>query len=671
MISGNNNAGPINCQSNYDVNCSSAFGSYTQSISGTTGYLPEGVDPIFLEYMGGRSGGLNILEEGGYHSKEIIGDLWNNFSYQAYGMLGNQNWVGGNIPCSNPTRWPANDSKLVLLSSTQNEMKIFTRALSFSPFVLNKYQFQPFGTTQTYPYSIMGHSSSFGLTMSGDFGSVDLATLMPLKTFTTSGWYEPTGLEIGPFDRDMELGVLGGNMLYSTNADLFCNGNRITDVSGVGGYCDANAQYYNRMGLNSGIIPDTSYGRNLNFTIFAVVGKGQTVTLNLSGVSPNSQFGFQYLKTSGTSGTSLNNTILTMRPRKIIGASKYDTDIHYGEESWTSPFSFLNNGQEQQYGIGISKFEDLANNTLNITTYSQSGKLYPVPGLDFTGLAKIDTNGNFIYPTTATVENYWKTYAAKHNTKVTVSGWREGSRISFQFTDISVQYDSIPYQTQKIIIPSGECVISGEMGYLRQADAAVYSAGVILEDHTTYPDNEINTFAPSFCSDVLNRLPWITGISGEYPNPIMSAPSVMIQRTNVGIISGVEIYNKLNNFPPYDYNKLNWAAVSDLEFNNDGETLEATLPNDPVTFNQSQVLFSASQGQPLANGKNNPIVDQTYDVVYAAQTYDSIATDALVNSGICLTNNYGTQNRLTQSQDLSGVIAPIGSTISLIQAGIV
>jgi hypothetical protein len=57
--------------------------------------------------------------------------------------------------------------------------------------------------------------------------------------------------------------------------------------------------------------------------------------------------------------------------------------------------------------------------------------------------------------------------------------------------------------------------------------------------------------------------------------------------------------------------------------------------------------------------------------VKAYQTYDSIAADALVNSGICLTSNYGAQNRLQQSLDLSGVIAPIGATISLIKAGVV
>jgi hypothetical protein len=665
MIGNNYNIGPINCHSWYGPDCATPNGSYTQSISGVTGYLSEGIDPLFLEYMGGRSGGLNVLEEGSYHSKGLIGDIWNNFSYQAYGMLGWEYWR----PCSNATRWPANDSKIVLLSSTQEEMKIFTRALSFNPFRINQYQFQPFGIFESYPYSIGGISSSFDLSVSGDFGQVDLINFMPLENPTSDGLYDPTGLVIGPFDRDVELGVLSGNMIYATNANLFCNGNQITDVSGVGG-CDANAQYYDRYGLDSGIIPGGP-GRSVNFTIFAVIGNGQTATLNLSGVDSGSQFGFQYLKTSGSSGESLNNTILTIRPRKIIGASKYDTNIHYGEESWTSPFSFLNNGLEKQYNISTSNFEDLANKTLSITTYSQSGKLYPIPGPDFTGLAIVDTNGNFKYPPSATVENYWKTYAARNKTRVTVSGWREGSRLSFQFTDISVQYDSVPYQTQKIIIPSGECIVSGEMGYLQQADASVYTAGVILEDKTAYPDNELTSLTPSFYSDVLNRLPWMTGISGEYPNPILKCPSVMIQRKNVGIISGDQQYNKLNNFPPYNYNKLNWSAVSDLEFLNEGESLEAALPNDPTTFNQSQVLFSASQGQNLANGKKNPVINQTYDIVKAYQTYDSIAADALVNSGICLTSNYGAQNRLQQSLDLSGVIAPIGATISLIKAGVV
>lgn len=99
--------------------------------------------------------------------------------------------------------------------------------------------------------------------------------------------------------------------------------------------------------------------------------------------------------------------------------------------------------------------------------------------------------------------------------------------------------------------------------------------------------------------------------------------------------------------------------------------METILPTDPITFNNSNIIFSASQGQALPNGLKNPDINQTYDVVEAYQTYDSIATDALINSGLCVTSGYGTKNRLEQKSALSGVLAPIRMTLSMIKNGFI
>jgi len=111
----------------------------------------------------------------------------------------------------------------------------------------------------------------------------------------------------------------------------------------------------------------------------------------------------------------------------------------------------------------------------------------------------------------------------------------------------------------------------------------------------------------------------------------------MIQRINKDLISGNQRYEYLLKDPPYYYNKLWWPALSDLETLNPNETLESIPPSDGNTYTPSNILFSASQGQTLANGLKNPNIIKQYYVHDIFQLYDSVSTDALLNPNQCLT----------------------------------
>jgi hypothetical protein len=295
---------------------------------------------------------------------------------------------------------------------------------------------------------------------------------------------------------------------------------------------------------------------------------------------------------------------------------------------------------------------------------SRSGIFYPTPSSDFEDLGTEDALGNIIYPSTATVQKYWQDYAIKNNVAITLSGWREGSRLSFTISNVKESFDRIPYNSYRVVIPSGTCVVSGEMGYFGQADNSVFSEGVHLIN-VTEGDTLKNLYDPQYVSEVIHRVPIFDGPSGL----ILLAPSIMKQRQNVsGIVDGQE-YDSLLREPPHHYNKTLWPALSDLETLNQGETIEEIPPDDGITFPLSNLMFSASQGQLLPNGSYNPNIVKKYAVKSQYQTYDSIATDALINSGFCLTSRRGTNIYLSQDT-MSGKLVPLGTSLSMIINGL-
>ena len=107
-----------------------------------------------------------------------------------------------------------------------------------------------------------------------------------------------------------------------------------------------------------------------------------------------------------------------------------------------------------------------------------------------------------------------------------------------------------------------------------------------------------------------------------------------------------------------------------METLNPGNTIESIPPGDGKTFTTDTMLFSAAQGQLLPNGQTNPNILRQYYVQDIFQTYDSVATDAMINSGQCITSGRGTSVMLSQDQ-MSGALAPQGTPLTFVSLGLV
>jgi hypothetical protein len=565
--------------------------------------INTGMDPLFYETVGGRLGGLNPTGDGGYHSHGFIGDRWNGTVASFYGI---QQY--SDIAChrGGVYRAPHEDDRVLVFNATTTGTDIWTRALAFAPFKFNRI-YRPFNAAQNLHWSMDGSTGIISPVLSGDMLNFRLDTLMPPKSANYGDFYSSGGLVIGPFDREVEIVVVKGNSVIALT-DFYANGIKQSQL-----YFPDSCSYDPLKGTayGSGVIPN-EYRRAEGVTVVTVVPSGGYLNLNvqslpISGGDGNIPSGF----IAETMVGILTGSRLSVRNRRLIDESYYSSDIHSGEQTWESPFYFPENGLEHAYHIANSAFEDLRG-THEWVNYSTSGKIYPVPFDDFTGLGSVDALGNIRYPASATVEQYWKTYAKDNFQQVFITGYREGSRISFNVKNFEIQYDEIPYQDYKIVVPSGKCIISGEMGYRGQADRAIFSEGIYLINNTT--DDVLSPlYNPSFVSTILSRLPFFQMPSGTTNSPVYEAPSVMKQR-EFQDLTGVISYSGLLSAPPDNYNKLNWPALSDLETLNAGETMEAIPPDDGNTFTNSTMIFSAAQGQKLPNGKLIPNIRKVFDV---------------------------------------------------------
>lgn len=638
-----------NCYSNYkfDTSCRSLEGATVYKNNGERQLIATGQDPIYLEYVGGRRGGLTAESDGGYHSNGLIGDDWYGFTYDSYGMYGPIS-----DPCSRQVfRYPYSDDRVVLVDGNVNDTTIHARALKFNPYALSGLP-TGFNNTQIH-YSISGITGVLNSPSSAKYIEFDLANYLPLKNTTGEEWYDSTGLVLGPFDRDTELCVKAPNKLFAYS-HFYVNDEKLTSYYG-GGTCEYNQ--FNGFSVNSGIIRGEG-GRSEHITTFAIVPSGQTVRLNV--------YSSPMIGESGLSETKIgvvSPAIVTMTPRTTVENVQYIYGVHSGDPSIMNRLLYSHNGLEQEYHIPhTGGFGNLVGAHTFITAV-KSGIIYPRPDTDFTGLARLDKFNNLIYDNSATPEQYWKNFARRNRVKVPITGWREATRVSFEFDSVELFYNDIPYQSYKVVIPSGNCIISGEMGYYGQADRTVFSEGVFLKNNTD--NNPLQMmYAPSYVSDVLSRVPQFKQPSGNYVSGILIAPSVMKQRKTTTFEDN-QTYDYLLKDSPDNYNKLFWPALSDLETLNPGETIEVIPPDDGDTFLNSTMLFSAARGQRLANGKNNPLINITFDVNDQFQMYDSIATDAMINSGICITSGRGGAVRLDYNL-LSGVLTTQGKTIGMI-----
>jgi len=614
----------------------------------------NGRDPIFYEYVGGRSGsGANL--EGGYHSTGIIGDKSFNFYANVWGKT--------NKYCPSTreiVRWPQNDENLYLLSLDSGNLDIFTRGLFYNPYYLD-WKYTPFTSSTISSIGVTTTSRKINSNPEYYYDFNLKNNFYPLQSGigsgSFSGLYSSGGLNVGPFDRDIELCVSKNNLIIPSG-DLIVDG-EVLSKSGYYGGCSEN--HVEDFFLNSGIIPGQG-NRNENLTTFKLVPAGGTVNINISGY--------------GKIGIN-NNAVVTIRPRTIFGAvdpsSYYSTPYASGDVSIMDSFRFVNNKTEKKFSFPLGgNVQNLVGQKFEYTTTPRTEALFPVPNpadfdITLSGAGKLTTDiyGNKTYSSTkGPTYDYWKI----KNPNLYASGIREVSKISFEIVSIDVSRGDIPFQSYLNIVPSGSCRISGVFAYTGQAESAILSQGLLLSGYSG-ASSMSDIFDPIYISDVLHRLP--TGIetlpSGAGVSPILDAPSYMKKRKNYFSITGGDAYINYSPSASLNYNKFIWPALSDLAILNPELVYETLPPDDGSVFLNSYLTFSASQGQILSSGtspKINPEENVTYKVKYEYAFVDSTATNSSYNTGKCIVKGVSLKETLN-SGDLTGILAGQNATISM------
>lgn len=629
-----------------------------QSLYEKTSKLFQGRDPIFYEYIGGRIGEGAELD-GGYHSKNIIGDNWYNFYVENFGF----SQAFCDTDAFNNERNPNFDKYLLLFSLTSGSLDIFTKGLNFYPYYLNNY-YLPF---KNQSLDSIGVNTNYIKLENEYYYTFNLKDHFPLKNVASEQLYLYSGLTIGPFNQDVEFCVKSGNYIIPS-------GNLIVDdqILSTTGFLSSdqaiiceNVLYtdiVNRFKITSGIIPGVG-NRGKVITTFKLIPSGQTVIINISG---NNKIGFE------------KDAIVTIRPRTVLGGvDPYNiaNPILSGDINTLNCFNYINNNSEQKFSFPTNgNFESLVGKKFEYVTNPRIDLLFPLPDvndfdtiLNSENLIEYDSFGNKIYKSKkGPTYDYWRI----KNPSIRASGIRDVSRVSFEIASIKLEYGEIPYQSHKIIIPSGNCSISGIFAYTGQAESAILSQGLFLTGMVR-PSALETYYSPHYVSDVLKRLP--SGVevlpSGSGKYVVLDAPSYAKKRKNYFNINEQSEYE---NYSPegLNYNKFIWPALSDLAELNPDIVYEQLPPEDDNTFINSYLFFSASQGQVLSSGISglqNPNENATYKTQYLYALVDSTSTNSSYNTGKCIIKANGQIDTLN-SGNLSGILTSDGITLGLIKS---
>lgn len=641
-----------------ETDCIGTLGDQVFYMNGLTSMSVSGQDPIFNEFIGGRIGSYLAQLQGGYHSQGIIGDEWLSLYYN---VIGSTNYFYDTCQVYVPLRQTNLDNTILLISSTPNGTKIYTRALNFNPMALN------YNIQQSF-YSGYNINSSINIKTIFDpiYNGIgfDLNNIFPLKYNDIPNYYNPSGLTIGPFDRDIEFYsyipitgftqlIINGDVLTDYYGCEYGCSNEILSSVGAGQQSKYNLNPYN-VSINNPVDP------------FKIIPSGTLININIySNAECSAANGDFYQTGIGV----LSGSYIYIRARKALKECNVDTNLQ-NSNSWDN-FQFEKDGMEQEFFISNTTFESLNGITNTFITFSRTGILYPQvnPNL-LTGMGTSDKWGNLTLPT---IQQYWKNISLKSGTTIYASGWREGSRISFTFKNVNVEYDNIPYASQNIIIPSGSVTITGSMYYLSQADASIFSEGIELSDGSLNLNLVTGFWAPYYVSEILNTIPFYNQITDTLNSrPILLAPSQQIQRQYIPLIIANETYNLLNTESPYFYNLFYWPSYSDLFVLNPNETIESLPVPDNITFLGSQMTHSASLGQKLSDGTNNPNLSKIYNVTNQYARYDSLSTNASYNTGTFIVKTRGNQVQLKQNENLpSGYLVDQLTSIYMIENGLV
>ena len=621
-------------------------GSSFGDLSGLTYF--NGQDPIFYQYIGGRVGSGSEIQ-GGNHSQGIIGDAWYGVNVDRWGVRDAQ---CADCPAyygyaNHTLHGPENDSHVLFLDLKSTGLIVHAKNLNYFPYYYSK-TYQPFTSAISVGVNYliprwMGDQYRFDFDLKNSFS----------LAYATGDWYS-TGLKVGPFDRDVELCVETGNSIIPSGC-LFVDGVQLTTDVNVNINCYDD---FTNVAMNSGIIPSEG-GRSSHITTFKIIPRGSSAVINISGVS-GMPIGFS------------GKAIATIRPRTFDGSTLFQSPYdgtnyadYFGDNSPLNFSRYINNGAESKITLPFPSFDFLSLNGNSFTTQSASNQtlLYPKPDADFTGIVPtgVDRFGNTTYPPNPTAY-YW----AVKTPNAFFTGVRDVTRVSFTVNKIEVsEIGDIPYQGQRIIIPSGECVISGIYGYTGQAESAVISDGIALSG-LSGARSLSGLFQPLYVSDVMTRIPSaIFNIpSGSGYKPILPAPSYMKTRQNPFFITGNDPYINASPFSGAGYNAFLWPAWSDLGLLNSELVYEQMPPDDGNVFMNSYLTFSAAQGQKIGATGFNIRENVTYKVIGQYGFIDSTSTNAIYNTGACIFSGSAAQT-IMDSGNLSGILTSEGNSLTM------
>jgi len=207
--------------------------------------------------------------------------------------------------------------------------------------------------------------------------------------------------------------------------------------------------------------------------------------------------------------------------------------------------------------------------------------------------------------------------------------WRQQCKIEVIVSNINWSgYGNPPYDVEDLVMPTGNCLITGVLKYENIKERPVLSEGLFLKDISVGDVVKENSLYPQFLSNTMIEHGYQVSIPANCE--LQYAPSRQLEVTgeNVKYLTD-ESFAEVNTNEK-NYNKYIVGAISDYAYLNakvmpsyDG----VTLP-DGKMLPETTMLYSACQGQSLADNTVNPIISKLYEVSAQKQYYDAEFTAA-------------------------------------------
>ena len=214
-----------------------------------------------------------------------------------------------------------------------------------------------------------------------------------------------------------------------------------------------------------------------------------------------------------------------------------------------------------------------------------------------------------------------------------VSGWREVSKMTFDIMSCTPMFNgSMPFDTEYLMLASGNAYISGSFKYIEQSESAVFSEGVLFEDVGTDTVKQ-DYLLPNLVSETMLRR------NVSIPDyPYVLGPSRMLTRRNIHSLTPT--FNEEKNDPQNQFNRYYVPAMSDLRFL-EAPVIEEMPPGDGASFTKGGYFVVSTQIGKVIYGEKLPIVERKYVVTAKKQFYDSVLCNISDNPKLVVKGKLG------------------------------